>query len=85
MTLSANTRPTIDSQTPLPQSEQEVLHVIQSLLAQQKRVESLVQKQEMPRRELVENLVHSQHLAKLEQVLERLDTAMIAAVLAALD
>jgi len=85
MTLSANTRPTIDSHTPLPQSEQEVLHVIQSLLAQQKRVESLVQKQEMPRRELVENLVHSQHLAKLEQVLERLDTAMIAAVLAALD
>lgn len=69
----------------LPQHEQDVLRLIKSLLAQQKRVEGLVQKQEMPRRELVENLVHSQHLAKLGQVLERLDTTLIATVLADLD
>ncbi|RTL58179.1 MAG: magnesium and cobalt transport protein CorA [Rhodocyclaceae bacterium] len=85
MTQSANSRPDNQEAHSLPTSEQEVLYLIQSLLAQQKRVEGLVHKQEMPRRELVENLVHSQHLAKLEQVLERLDTAMIAAVLAALD
>ncbi|GAB2181077.1 hypothetical protein DLREEDagrD3_13000 [Denitratisoma sp. agr-D3] len=85
MTSSASSR-TEPVRTAFPlQGEQEALRLVKSLLAQQRRVEGLVQKQEMPRRELVETLVHSQHLAKLGQVLEGLDNTMVANLLMALD
>jgi magnesium transporter len=61
------------------------LLAVQTLLTRQKRVEDLVHKQEMPRRDLVETMVHSQHLVEMRQVLERLDAAVIADVLQALD
>ena len=38
---------------------------VQELLRQHKVVESLVERQEMPKHELVESLVHKQHLAEL--------------------
>ncbi|WIM04622.1 MAG: magnesium transporter [Candidatus Nitricoxidivorans perseverans] len=63
---------------------QESLREIQSLIARQKRVESLVHRQEMPRHDLVENLVHKQHLAELQNKLDALHPADIAFILEAL-
>lgn len=78
------TNPTdvLDAET--PHEHEDELQLIRALLAQQKRVEGLVRKQEMPRHELVEGLVHSQYLAKLQQLLETLDTTKIAGILEAL-
>ncbi|HSA91194.1 MAG TPA: magnesium transporter [Burkholderiales bacterium] len=60
------------------------LHEVQELLAKQKVVESLVERQEMPKHDLVEKLVHKQHLAELRGKLERLHAADIAYILEAL-
>lgn len=57
---------------------------VQLLLARQRRVESLVQKQNMPHHELVEGLVHRQHLVELHNLLRRLSAGEIARVLEAL-
>jgi magnesium transporter len=60
------------------------LHEVQELLQKQKVVESLVGRQEMPKHDLVEKLVHKQHLAELRGKLDRLHAADIAYVLEAL-
>jgi magnesium transporter len=63
---------------------QDALREIQVLLARQKRVEDLLHRQDMPRHDLVENLVHKQHLAELQKRLNELHSADIAYVLDAL-
>lgn len=60
------------------------LSEVQLLLARQRRVEAVVAKQEMPRRDVVENLVHRQHLVELHNLLRRLSAGEIARVLEAL-
>jgi magnesium transporter len=60
------------------------LHEVQALLHKQKVVESLVERQDMPKHDLVEKLVHKQHLAELRGKLERLHAADIAYILEAL-
>ena len=60
------------------------LHEVQALLQKQKLVESLIERQEMPKHGLVEKLVHKQHLAELRAKLERLHAADIAYILEAL-
>src|SRR3990167_6772100 len=63
---------------------QDSLHMVQTLLARQKRVEALVHRQEMPRHELVEDVLHKQHLAELRVKLEHMAPARIARILEAL-
>ncbi|PKO84702.1 MAG: magnesium and cobalt transport protein CorA [Betaproteobacteria bacterium HGW-Betaproteobacteria-11] len=70
--------------TPAVQDVTDSLREVQALLAQQKRVESLVHRQDSPRRELVENLVHKQHLAALRDKLVQLSAADVARILEAL-
>ncbi|MCX7898324.1 MAG: magnesium and cobalt transport protein CorA [Rhodocyclaceae bacterium] len=60
------------------------LSEVQLLLARQRRVEAVVAKQEMPRHEVVEHLVHRQHLVELHNLLRRLSAGEIARVLEAL-
>ena len=47
------------------------LHEVQELLHRQQLVENLVGRQEMSRHDLVEQLVHKQHLAGLHAKLDR--------------
>ncbi|MBI3376131.1 MAG: magnesium transporter [Betaproteobacteria bacterium] len=63
---------------------QENLAAVQSLLARHKQVEGLVERQESPRRELVEQLVQKLHLVELRARLDKLHPADIAYVLEAL-
>ncbi len=51
---------------------------VQLLLARQRRVEALVEKQETPRHGVVGDLVHRQHLVELYNLLRRLSAAEIA-------
>ncbi len=60
------------------------LREIRELFARQKRVETLVHNQDMPRHELVEQLVHKQNEAELARKLEHLHAADIAYILEAL-
>jgi len=60
------------------------LSEIRDLFARQKRVEAFVHHQDMPKHDLVEQLVHKQNMAKLAQKLERLHAADIAFILEAL-
>ncbi len=60
------------------------LRVVQELLHRHKLVEDLVSRQDNPRQELVEQLVHRQHLAELRGKIERLHPADIAFVLESL-
>lgn len=60
------------------------LSEVQLLLARQRRVEAVVAKQEMPRHEVVEHLVHRQHLTELHNLLRRLSAGEIARILEAL-
>jgi len=60
------------------------LREVQELLARQRVVEGLVERQEMPRQALVERLVHKQHEAALHARLEKLHPADVAYVLEAL-
>src|SRR5688572_14068039 len=57
---------------------------VQELLLRQGMVEGLVHRQEMPKHDLVEQLVHKQHLAELRSKLDRLHPADIAHSLEAL-
>lgn len=57
------------------------LSEVQLLLARHRRVESLVQKQEMSRHDLVENLVHRQHLVEVQNLMRRLSASEIARIL----
>jgi len=60
------------------------LRAVRELLRRQRVVESLVGRQEMPRHELVEQLVHKQHLAELRARLEKLHAADVAYILESL-
>ena len=63
---------------------QQNLREVQGLLHKHKVVESLVERQEMPKHDLVEKLVHKQHLTELRSRLDALHAADIAAILEAL-
>ncbi|MDG3065786.1 magnesium transporter [Thauera mechernichensis] len=67
-----------------PDDVQHHLREVQDLLARQKVVEGLVHRQDMPRHELVETLVHKQHEAGLRTKLDSLHPADIAYILEAL-
>jgi magnesium transporter len=68
------------------QAEQDNLRLVEGLLSRQKRVERLVHRQtrDGSRHELVEGLVHKQHLAELRAKLEPMPPAAIARLLEAL-
>ena len=63
---------------------QQDLEVVRELLRRHRIVESLVERQEGPRRELVETLVHKQHLAELRVRLDDMHSADVAYILEAL-
>ena len=65
-------------------SLEEHLDQVQSLLAKQKLVESLVHRQGGPRQDLVESLVHKQNLTELQKKLDELHPADVAHILEAL-
>ena len=60
------------------------LHEVRTLLDRQRRVESLLHRQEMPRHELVETLVAKQHHSELTKKLDAMHPADIAYILEAL-
>jgi magnesium transporter len=60
------------------------LSEVQLLLARHRRVEDVVHRQEMQHHDLVENLVHKQHLVELQNLLRRLTAMEIARLLEAL-
>ncbi|MBK5914106.1 CorA family divalent cation transporter [Rhodocyclus purpureus] len=60
------------------------LETVQRLLDKQKLVAGIVHSQNRARQEIVETLVHKQHLAELENLLARLPAAEIGRILAAL-
>jgi magnesium transporter len=60
------------------------LSEVQLLLARHRRVEDVVHRQDMPHHDLVENLVHKQHLVELQNLLRRLTAMEIARLLEAL-
>ncbi|MGH8772665.1 MAG: magnesium transporter MgtE N-terminal domain-containing protein, partial [Burkholderiales bacterium] len=66
------------------ESVHEHLEEVTRLLAKHRVVEKLVERQEMPRRELVETLVHKQNLAELQRKLDELHPADVAYILEAL-
>jgi magnesium transporter len=74
------------SQTPIQEFDRltEHLNEVQRLLSRNRLVESLVNRQEMPKHGLVENLVHKQNLAELGKLLDRLDAVDVARILEAL-
>ena len=63
---------------------QQHLRDVQELLSRQRVVEGLVHRQDMPRRALVENLIHMQHEAALRAKLDVLHPADIGYILEAL-
>jgi magnesium transporter len=70
-----------------PEEAQRALARVQHLLEKQRRVESLVHREQThadEKKALVEQLVHKQHLTELKSVLERLHPADIAYLLEAL-
>ncbi len=57
---------------------------MKELLEKQKIIEGMLLKQAMPRHELVESLVHKQHLGELRTLLSRLEPREVARILEAL-
>lgn len=57
------------------------LQTIQDLLTKHKIVEGMINKQEMPRQDLVGSMVHKQHLVELSSVLSRMEPSEIADIL----
>jgi magnesium transporter len=78
MTDTTTTRPRAENQFEQHLSE------VQLLLARHRRVEDIVHRQDMPHHDLVENLVHKQHLVELQNLLRRLTAMEIARLLEAL-
>jgi len=74
MALKDETRPSV----------QDSLKRVSDLLRKQEVVESLVRRQEGPRQELVESLVHKLHLVEAQKVLDSLHPADVAYVFEAL-
>ncbi len=66
------------------ESVQESLKRVVELLHKHELVESLVNKQDMPRHDLVQQLVHKQNLAELQNALDTLHPADVAYILEAL-
>jgi magnesium transporter len=62
----------------------ERLQEVQRLLSKRRLVESLVNRQEMPRHRLVETLVHKENLGRLAQIMNGLDAVDAARILEAL-
>jgi len=60
------------------------LEEVQRLLSRRRLVESLVSRQEMPRHNLVETVVHRENLGQLAQLLNSFDAAETARILEAL-
>lgn len=60
------------------------LEKITDLLSKQKLVEGVIQSQNMPRHELVETIVHRQHLAELQNLMSKLPSGEIGQILEAL-
>jgi magnesium transporter len=70
-----------------PEEAQRALARVQALLEKQRRVEALVEHEAAPseqKHQLVEHLVHKQHLAELNAIVDRLHPADIAYILEAL-
>jgi magnesium transporter len=65
-------------------NEGQQLRIVQELLARQRRVESLVHRQDMPRHQLVEEMVHKQHVSELKGRLDRMAPDCLARILEAL-
>ena len=63
---------------------QQHLRDVQEMLHRQKVVEGLVHRQDMPKHDLVEQLVHKQHLSELRARLDSLHAADVAYILDAL-
>ena len=61
------------------------LEIVKELLAKRKLVEDLVHRHEMPRHELVEDMVQKQHPVGLHSLLERIPLAEIAAIIESLE
>ena len=61
------------------------LEIVKELLAKRKLVEDLVHRQEMPRHELVEDMLQKQHSVGLHSLLERIPLAEIAAIIESLE
>ena len=59
----------------------EHIALVQALLHKQKLIEAMVHQNDSRRHEIVESLVHRQHLAELDTKLKRLHTADIAHIL----
>jgi magnesium transporter len=78
MTETTPARPRAENQFEQHLSE------VQLLLARHRRVEDVVHRQDMPHHDLVENLVHKQHLVELQNLLRRLTAMEIARLLEAL-
>ena len=68
---------------PIQSKEKLTEHIalVQALLNKQKLIESMVHQNDSRRHEIVESLVHRQHLAELDSKLKRLHTADIAYIL----
>jgi magnesium transporter len=58
---------------------------VRELLAEHKQAEDLVDRQEMPRHDLADDVEHKQHLSGLRSLLERLPLAEIAKIIEALE
>ncbi|MBI3148814.1 MAG: magnesium transporter CorA [Betaproteobacteria bacterium] len=60
------------------------LEAVQALLRKQKLIEGMVHNQNMARRDIVETLVHRQHVAELEGLMAQLPAAEIGGILQSL-
>ncbi len=57
---------------------------VQELLSKHRLVEEMVRRQDMPRQDLVEGLVHKQHISELRTLFARLPVVSVALILSAL-
>ncbi len=57
---------------------------VQNLLAKHRVVEEMVRRQDMPRRDVVEGMVHNQHISELRTLFSRLPLVSVALILSAL-
>ncbi|MDD2775161.1 MAG: CorA family divalent cation transporter [Gallionella sp.] len=70
----------IDQKADMAGTQKNLAHV-NRLLQKHKLVENFVRRQDMPRHDLVEIMVHKQNLAELQTLLDRLDALPIALIL----
>ena len=70
----------IEQKVDMAGAQKNLAHV-NRLLQKHKLVENFVRRQDMPRHDLVEIMVHKQNLAELQTLLDRLDALPIALIL----